>query len=462
MKSYELQPTYENLITTYLHNTIDRNVDIYRFVSILNVVEDNCSIALDGKWGSGKTFFVKQVKMVMDTFNNYIESPYKGDFDKIKSCWNQYKLKGEEIFEPQSQVSVYYDSWANDNDEDPILSLIYEILQSVKSDYSFKSGLDCLKIAESIAEFFTGKKINALIDAFKRDDPFSALKASKDIHSLVDEFFESLLVEQGNRLVIFIDELDRCKPSYAVQLLERIKHYFTNDRISFVFSINIEELQHTIKRYYGSNFNSCKYLDRFFDLHISLPPANMQKFYQSINFNSSYYTYDKISHIVIETYHFELREIAKYLRMTKIAAHEATRGNKYSFAFSDGKAIQFCLLCIVPIMIGLKIENATRYKDFVQGKDSYPLIEILGSGVVGRSMCQSLLQNNETYEENEQNKNVVHLDDKLKAVYDALFVENYQNRIYGLNIGQLSFDKNTRSVLLRVVSLISEFTDFTS
>lgn len=56
MKSYELQPTYENIINANLQNSIDRNTDIHRFISILNSVESNSSIALDGRWGSGKTF----------------------------------------------------------------------------------------------------------------------------------------------------------------------------------------------------------------------------------------------------------------------------------------------------------------------------------------------------------------------------------------------------------------------
>lgn len=76
-------------------------------------------------------------------------------------------------------------------------------------------------------------------------------------------------------------------------------------------------------------------------------------------------------------------------------------------------------------------------------------------------MCQSLLKNNEAYEENEQNKNVVHLVDKLNEVYDALFVEKFQF-IYKKNIGQMSFDMNTCSLLPRVVSLLSKFTDFNS
>lgn len=67
MKSFELKPTEENLLSTYKNDQIGRNTDIHAFVDILNSLEDSCSIALDGAWGSGKTFFVKQVKMVLES-----------------------------------------------------------------------------------------------------------------------------------------------------------------------------------------------------------------------------------------------------------------------------------------------------------------------------------------------------------------------------------------------------------
>lgn len=163
-----------------------------------------------------------------------------------------------------------------------------------------------------IKELRVLKKWTKLIDSFKSEDPLQELKKEKGIQKMIKEFLDSLLLEKGSRLVVYIDELDRCKPSYAVRLLERIKHYFSNDRITYVFSVNINELQHTIKQYYGSDFDASKYLDRFFDLRISLPSADLERYYQSLNFYNFHYTYDIACDAVIKAYHFELREIAKY------------------------------------------------------------------------------------------------------------------------------------------------------
>lgn len=60
------------------------------------------------------------------------------------------------------------------------------------------------------------------------------------------------------RIIIFIDELDRCKPSYAVRLLEQIKHYMCDERITFILAVNTAQLQHTIRHFYGSEFDACR------------------------------------------------------------------------------------------------------------------------------------------------------------------------------------------------------------
>lgn len=463
MKSIELQPSKENLLQTFEQDAIVRNIDIYRFVNLLNVIEDNCAIALDGAWGSGKTFFVKQTKMVLDAFNSFIGNHNTAESESIRSCFQTMQPRGQdETTDIQPQVSVYYDSWSNDNDIDPMLSLVYEILQTVNTDYSFKKSADTLKIATTIAEFFTGKKVTNLVDAFKKPDRLAELKEQKSIHILISDFLESLLAEQGNRLVIFVDELDRCKPSYAVQLLERIKHYFSNERVTFIFSINTNELQHTIERYYGDDFDSCKYLDRFFDLKLSLPPINYDSYFKFIKFDDLYYTYDTVSGKVIRHFHFEMREIAKYVRLTRIAGYSVSHDNR-RFSFPDGRGLEFCILYIVPIMIGLKINNTSRFIEFINGKDSSPMIEIIGYGEPVLSMPTQLLSHNESYDEPTKDLpyTFVRIEDKLNEVYDALFVAKYEGGEYRKSIGKLSFDKASRASLLRIVGLLSDFSDYT-
>ena len=259
-----------------------------------------------------------------------------------------------------------------------------------------------MDIAFTVADILTGKSLSAIKDAYtahKDSNPLTMLQEQKDIHAQIEELLASLLAERGNRLVIFIDELDRCKPTFAIQLLERIKHYFSNDQITFVFSVNTTELQHTIKQYYGTDFNATRYLDRFFDFRIDLPPANMNKFYQHLGLNNGSWVYEAICKAVIEENQLTLREAAKFYRQAKTAAYAPTHDNKkYAFHFGDEKALHFCLMCIVPVMIGLKISNQSAYTAFINGNDATPLQNIFKGRNIAIAICQQLLFPNETYQ----------------------------------------------------------------
>ena len=83
---------------------------------------------------------------------------------------------------------------------------------------------------------------------------------------------------EGRPLIVMIDELDRCRPSYAVQLLEVAKHLFTVDHIVFVLAVNRSELAHSVKALYGGDFDADGYLRRFFDADFRLPHPERGKF----------------------------------------------------------------------------------------------------------------------------------------------------------------------------------------
>ena len=318
IQSMELEPTKENILSTLTENLLGRNNDVWRFIRICQYQKRKCSIALDAKWGAGKTFFVKQAKMLIDAYNPFSKELLDDEKKIIQSIFNQIGLVIRDDFLSSPQVSVYYDAWTNDNDNDPMLSILYEIVKTTTLEYDVHKQGNIAEKVVSIVDVITGKNIKEAFEVFRGDDCFSSIQNQKNIHSMIEEFFDSLLSEQGDRLVVFIDELDRCKPSFAIQLLERIKHYFSNDRITFVFSINDAQLQQTIKRYYGADFDSCRYLDRFFDYRISLPPANMQRYYEKIGLNS-YDVFEKICQAVTRRQNMGLREIEKYARRSRMA-----------------------------------------------------------------------------------------------------------------------------------------------
>lgn len=453
MKAYDLKPTYENLLETFRNDKIGRCVDVLRFIEILNSVEDSCSIALNGNWGSGKTFFVKQTKMILDACNENISVCDIGDSNTVKRACELYYVNGIPNLQPH--VCVYYDAWENDNDEDPILSMVYAILNSTKSEFSFRN-IECVNLAASIIEIFSGRDWKKIIKELRGQNPLDYLKKQKDLEHLVHEFLESLLYEKGNRLVIFVDELDRCNPSYAVRLLERVKHYFSNERITFVFSVNIDQLQHTIRKHYGEGFNASRYLNRFFDLNITLPPPNLSGFYENMKFDDEKFLYDSVCSAVIKKYHFELREIARYVRLTKIAAYNPTHNKSDGFYYAEEKARKFCLTFLVPVIIGLQICDIQKYSDFITGKDHTPLIDIKNE--LNFAYYRDWLYDDDTLSKIKADRLDANIEEKLREFYDLLFSSKYDGG-GSRTIGKMILDDGIKDFLMRVVGLLSKYTD---
>jgi hypothetical protein len=82
-------------------------------------------------------------------------------------------------------------------------------------------------------------------------------------------------------LVIVIDELDRCRPNYAIQVLEKIKHLFSIPGIVFVLGIDREQIGFSIETLYGKGMDVTGYLSRFIDIDYHLPEPDRRKFIET-------------------------------------------------------------------------------------------------------------------------------------------------------------------------------------
>ncbi|MCJ8296783.1 MAG: KAP family NTPase [Colwellia sp.] len=243
----------------------------------------NYVLNLNSEWGAGKSYFLRR--------------------------WaDDLKLK---------HPVVYIDAWKQDYSEDPLMTVISSLInqlkdQAPKSTEAFKPpkkligllkaaapaiargitkrylGIDPVKIMESDDEIDQGDPI---VDG--EDKPIDmGIAASKIVGHLISEHdakskaIESLKVTVGQWVksvvnngknspaFIFIDELDRCRPSYAVEMLETIKHIFDIQGVIFVVATDTEQLQHAVKAIYGEGFDARTYLARFFDSRFSLKSPN--------------------------------------------------------------------------------------------------------------------------------------------------------------------------------------------
>ncbi len=89
-------------------------------------------------------------------------------------------------------------------------------------------------------------------------------------------------------LIVVIDELDRCRPDYALRFLETIKHVFEVPYVTFIVAANARELSQTVKGVYGDGFDGSGYLERFFDIWLPLPVGDRENFVKRCLENQSF------------------------------------------------------------------------------------------------------------------------------------------------------------------------------
>lgn len=238
-------------------------------------------ININAPWGSGKTFFLNRW------------------FEDVK----------------KEHPAIYFNAWKNDYNHDPFISIISCINQeivpllpdskkeSIRKTFLFRSGKVLKKLAPVLLKAGLRKVIGENgIDELAEvttESEASIIEVSSDVAELfksheaisnsIDDFKKSIeelingVTEDQNfvlPLFVFIDELDRCRPLYSIELLERIKHLFDIPGVVFILATDTQQLSHSVKAVYGENFDGEIYLRRFFDQIYTLPTPNYIEFTQ--------------------------------------------------------------------------------------------------------------------------------------------------------------------------------------
>ena len=216
-------------------------------------------------------------------------------------------LKAE--LERQSFQCIYFNAWRVDHAVDPLVALVSSVdrvqfaagASQAKFDQHVRTirkvtslvakrgavaiakaltvgALDLEKEIEDATAELTGGTVEDIVAAFKKEDELLE-KFRAEVQSAV-----ALLPESGKKstLVWFVDELDRCRPTFAIDLLERIKHLFDVENVVFVLSLDKRQLEASTAAVYGSDIDAAEYLRRFIDLEYGIPLASTVRFTESL------------------------------------------------------------------------------------------------------------------------------------------------------------------------------------
>ena len=137
--------------------------------------------------------------------------------------------------------------------------------------------------------------------------------------------------QSRGRFVVVIDELDRCRPDYAVRFLEIVKHVFEVEHITFVLAANSTELAHAMRGVYGDEFDGESYLERFFDIRLHLPEGTRERFVTRVVNDASFLQQSEGDRLVDELGDlFTAEEVVAYmLRHSALSLREIHKTLKH-------------------------------------------------------------------------------------------------------------------------------------
>jgi len=336
---------------------LNRNKYLKSILDILKSMNFGTILCLDGEWGTGKTVFCKQLEYIINA-NKVIDFPISAG-NPNKGFYGEY-------------MAMYFNAWENDLYPNPLNSLIRSLIDKlassnpafIKSEEVMKKAVKVLGIISNCGLGVVSggvitteeiKKLSDDTDFF--DDTFANLSRQKDkVSELLD------MLTKGKKIVIILDELDRCKPLYAVEVLEVMKHFFDHERVTFLVSCNKSELACTVKGLYGQDFDGYKYLDRFFTVNLCMPSPEVEKY---IKFIMGPYAKGGIhpNYLILPCgyFGFNLREINRYYTHFRILSGLIEIDGFY-IAASDASG--YLRLIIIPYLLGLKMKSLELYQSF--------------------------------------------------------------------------------------------------
>jgi hypothetical protein len=362
IKHNEIEPDLENE-NPFANCKLDRQKYSSVLTNIINSYPYGFVLAINNKWGTGKTTFVKM--------------------------WRQDLIIKE-------FKTLYFNAWENDFENNPLTALMGELNTLTNEDTKpkFKKTLKkastlTKNIAPIIAKAITDRYIDTegikeaivgvtkgLSDVFENEvqEYEKKKKSISDFKKSLSEFIAN--TNDGKPLIFIIDELDRCRPNYAVSILEQIKHFFSVPNIVFILSIDKEQLGNAIKGVYGSDdIEADEYLRRFIDLEYSIPEPEANIFYKYLydyfQFNDFFESSDRLK------YHEFNRDKKYFLETCELLFANADiplRQQEKIFAHSRLALRSFTTnMHVTPEIFLLLVFIKIRYHDFYEQMKSKSL-----------------------------------------------------------------------------------------
>ena len=368
-------------------DSVGRNRYLSKFIGSLNTINRNIYISLDGDWGSGKSVFVRQLEYLN-------RCNFERDFGQV----SVQGIESSTIGEFQDKYTVfYYNAWENDHHIDPLQSLLFSLIEQFYTGVIREDKVN--KLVDSVFKSVLVEGIKKLTGGLVNIDDISQFETMEQLVSevtavnkrkdAVSEIISTILPE-GKKLLFVIDELDRCNPEFAVRLLEVAKHYYNDDNMIFLIATNNRQLAHTIKKYYGNDFDGYGYLDKLFDLPLELPDVDMKQYFnQQLAVPNNIHYVNIIPIEIAMRLHMSMREANRYNSLISFIRGDLDSHASY-MQDTDNALTAFLF---IPLALALKIRSIDMYDKFVLGEGSDVLRRLFTHSDRVKSIVRNIPEN---------------------------------------------------------------------
>ncbi|MXY09245.1 MAG: hypothetical protein F4Z00_12360 [Acidimicrobiaceae bacterium] len=213
----------------FAHDVLGREPQVKAFCSILAGIKAPAILSIDAGWGAGKTAFVKMSVAWMRS--------------------SEFKFRGIAVAE--------FNAWMQNHTGDALQDVVASVTSQISDSDS--------ENRRRIAELLEWEAASFHSDGLLGDEILTARLRQRRNVERFKTALRSYVKTGGGRLVVFVDELDRCRPEYAMSVLERIRHLFDVEGVIVVLSVNKAALDHAVSAVHGPQDLVERYLRRFVD-----------------------------------------------------------------------------------------------------------------------------------------------------------------------------------------------------
>ena len=239
---------------------------------LIKQLEGPFVLALDSPWGTGKRTVVRMLRCSRKTEN--VASAYfnAGKEDYVSDPLIPMVAAIDELKVIDSEAKQQFASRMATVKRVASKVAKRGIVAAVK--LATMNAVDLEEATEDVLSATAGDAVDDVIESFKQE------KASLErFREALESAVKAIQSEDAPKpLVFFIDELDRCRPTFAIELLERIKHLFDVKHMVFVLSIDKAQLEAITAAVYGERIDAPEYLRRFIDLEYTLPVVHTKQY----------------------------------------------------------------------------------------------------------------------------------------------------------------------------------------